>query len=484
MNACDNHGTSVAGCACAIANNGLGSAGVAPLCKVVSARVISSSPACDNSGTVQASWIVDALAWAISQHILITNASFSMGQESDALDAMYKQTRDVDGAIHFAAAGNDGKGFVAYPARIPEVNAVGAASYDGHRASFSNYGKALDFIAPGEAIWTTDRIGPDGYVPGEYEFFSGTSAATPIAAGVAALIRSLRPALPPAMVEDALRSSARDLETPGPDRFTGSGIIRADRAVALALGATPVQDGQHSMRETSATCDRPSFSDDARYVAFAGYSPDLVARDTNGARDVFLRDNSTSSVVLISVDSSGMQGNGDSNHAVISKDGRYVAFQSWASNLVSGDTNGKSDIYLRDTVARTTILISRSTSGALSNGTSRNPSISADGRYIAFESDATNLSPSAPDGLSQIYVRDVLDAKTRLVSMTSSQVAGDAPSILPSISGDGTKVAFMSFATNLVTPDINGGPDILVGDAVSGTLERANVDQNGQQGLG
>src|SRR5439155_1734749 len=132
-------------------------------------------------------------------------------------------------------------------------------------------------------------------------------------------------------------------------------------------------------------------SADGRYVVFQSFASNLVSGDANGLGDVFVRDRQSGATELVSVATGGAQGNGGSNYPSISADGRYVAFASDASNLVSGDTNGVEDVLVHDLQTGATERVSIATGGAQGNGDSRAPSISADGRYVAFESDAQNL---------------------------------------------------------------------------------------------
>ena len=154
--------------------------------------------------------------------------------------------------------------------------------------------------------------------------------------------------------------------------------------------------------------DSPSISADGRYVAFHSDATNLVAGDTNGASDIFVRDRQAGTTTRVSVSSAESQGNDDSYNPSISADGRSVAFQSDASNLVANDTNGTSDIFVRDRQAGTTRRVSISSTGTQGNNNSDAPSISADGRYVAFPSDATNLVANDTNGTSDVFVRGPL----------------------------------------------------------------------------
>jgi len=186
----------------------------------------------------------------------------------------------------------------------------------------------------------------------------------------------------------------------------------------------------------------------------------------------------------VSLDSSGVQGNGDSSVAAISGDKRFVVFESLASNLVSGDTNGKWDIFVHNLNTGTTERVSLNSSEAETDGHSYDPSISADGCYVAFVSDATNLVAGDTNGWEDIFVRDQQSGETRRVSVNSGGVQGNYSSYHPSISADGRYVAFYSFADNLVEGDTNGTWDIFVHDRTTGVTKRVSVDSGGVEANG
>ena len=225
----------------------------------------------------------------------------------------------------------------------------------------------------------------------------------------------------------------------------------------------------------------PSMSADGRFVAFESTATDLVPGDTNGKMDVFVRDRALGTTERVSVDSAGVEGNGDSAHPSISADGRYVAFSSVASNLVAGDTNGNTDVFLRDRVAGTTVRLSVKPSGAQAFGASRYPSISADGRYVAFESSSHDIVAGDTNGQFDIFVRDVVAGTNERVSVDSSGNEANDGSFAAAISGDGRFVAWESDATNLVAVDTNPGIDIFVHDRQTGTTELASLYANGAQ---
>ena len=226
----------------------------------------------------------------------------------------------------------------------------------------------------------------------------------------------------------------------------------------------------------------PSISADGRYVAFYSFASNLVTGDSNGASDIFVHDRNTGDTERVSVDSGGTQGNSGSYGPSISSDGRYVAFHSFASNLVAGDSNGVVDIFVHDRNTGDTERVSLDSSGTQGNSGSANPSISSDGRYVAFYSFASNLVAGDTNGAYDIFVHDRNTGDTERVSVDSSGTQGNSDSANASISSDGRYVAFFSGASNLVTGDSNGFSDIFVHDRNSGDTERVSVDSSGTQG--
>jgi Tol biopolymer transport system component len=228
----------------------------------------------------------------------------------------------------------------------------------------------------------------------------------------------------------------------------------------------------------------PSISADGRFVAFQSDATNLVPADTNGTSDVFVRDLVTTSTRLVSRNSAGAQGNDGSFDPSISADGRFVAFYSYATNLVPADTNGTSDVFVRDLVTGRTRLVSRNSAGTPGNSASFDPSISADGRFVAFDSIATNLVPADTNGDNDVFVRDLVTGRTRLVSRNSAGTPGNSDSFGPSISADGRFVAFNSYATNLVPADTNGTFDVFVRDLVTGRTRLVSRNSAGAKGNG
>ncbi|HET7856613.1 MAG TPA: PASTA domain-containing protein [Gaiellaceae bacterium] len=219
----------------------------------------------------------------------------------------------------------------------------------------------------------------------------------------------------------------------------------------------------------------PATSADGRFVAFYSEASNLVSEDTNGVRDVFVHDRGTGTTTRESVDGSGGQANGQSFSPTMSADGRFVAFYSHASNLVAGDTNGADDVFVRDRTSRTTARVSVATGGTQANGGSYVPALSADGRFVAFLSDASNLVAGDTNRVRDVFVHDRATGTTTRVDLAPDGQEANVGSTGVAISGDGRFVAFASFASNLVVLDENEGSDIFVHDRAAATTERVNV---------
>ncbi len=250
------------------------------------------------------------------------------------------------------------------------------------------------------------------------------------------------------------------------------GASAAAQSTALvSLGSSGVQGNQYS--------EAPSLSRDGLRAAFQSEASNLVSGDTNNAADIFVRDTLLGTTTRVSVSSSGEQSNGYSAAPVLSADGRWVVFLSGATNLVAGDTNGMIDVFLRDTVGGITRRVSVSSLGAQANGISYAPTISADGRLVAFHSSATNLVVGDTNGLWDVFVHDV---QTGLTTRAVSSPSGGQPNghcAAPSLSGDGRLLAFHSNATNLIDQDVNGAWDVFVRDLGVGVTTRVSVSSAG-----
>jgi WD40 repeat protein len=284
-----------------------------------------------------------------------------------------------------------------------------------------------------------------------------------------------------------------------------------------------------------------STSETGRYIAFESYAGNLVSNDTNGVVDVFVHDRDTGTTRRVSVGPSGEQGVGPSSYPAISADGRFVAFQSWAPNLVPGDQNGLCDVFVHDlqtgltqrvsrgiagdpndfsedvdisddgryvsfvsaasnlvpgdvnaamdvfvfdTLTSTTAIASTGPLGQGGNGDALNATLSGDGRLVAFTSEATNLTSDNAGIGNQVFLHDLRTRQTQLASLGGPGLGGNNSSFDPSLSRDGRYVTFSSRATDLVAGDSNGREDVFVRDLTNATTQRVSIDTAGGQGNG
>jgi len=273
----------------------------------------------------------------------------------------------------------------------------------------------------------------------------------------------------------AFESRAENLT--GDDPGSYNLIYRIDRHDGSAvLASPPLNPGPASQFSRM-----PSISGDGGRVVFESDSADLIAGDGNGVGDVFVRDIDSGSTLRASVDSGGVEGNGASARADISADGAYVAFESTADNLVAGDTNGRSDVFVHEIATGITERVSVDSVGTEGNSASQDPAVSGDGRYVVFESDADNLSPLDSGITSDVYRHDRQTGSTELVSVGLGGSVANSSSSQPDISAGGRYVAFVSFANDLVAGDGNGTSDVFVRDMVTGITELVSLDPSGTQ---
>lgn len=248
-----------------------------------------------------------------------------------------------------------------------------------------------------------------------------------------------------------------------------------------------VSAGPEGVADTSAT--GASLSADGRYVAFASSATNLVASAAdNGFTDVFVKDRATGTVEHVSVASDGTPGDLFSTRPAISADGRFVAFQSFATNLdpdVPADANLSHDIYVHERETRVTEKVSVAGNGSRGTSNAYCPSISADGRLVAFASASANLVPADANRQWDIFVRDRDAGRTERVSVASTgrEAQGDFFfNCAPEISANGRYVVFESVALDLVDGDEHAGPDVFVHDRLSGQTEKVSVASDGTQG--
>jgi len=281
--------------------------------------------------------------------------------------------------------------------------------------------------------------------------------------------------------------------------FTRS-FRRAPRLLAFLIGALAITVAlagsafaaattkRVSVRSNEAQADEastePVISSSGRYVVFTSDATNLVAGDLNDTTDVFVRDRKLGTTKLVSVRSNGSQGNAGSQHAAISANGRFVVFDSSASNLVAGDGNGEIDVFIRDLELGTTRLLSVRTNGNQGNGASYDPSISGNGRFVVFTSESSNLVGSDTNGHRDVFLRDRQQGTTVRVSVKSSEGQGNGDSQDTAISADGSSIVFLSSATNLVASDTNAATDVFVRDRKLGTTRRLSLSSGEVQANG
>lgn len=249
------------------------------------------------------------------------------------------------------------------------------------------------------------------------------------------------------------------------------------RTVRVRLAATLNPDGSSS---------QPSLSGDARRVAFASQATNLVAADANGkVSDVFVYDQATSAVELVSAGPNGEAADGRSQQPVLDHDGSHVAFTSYAKNLVPGDRNDAADVFV---LVPGTGLVRASVSdeGDEADGPSYEPDISADGRYVAFTSNADNLVEGDANGEADVFVRDLLTGVTVLVSAShrdrQTDRSADGESSAPAISPDGGHVSFSSDAPDVVEGDGNHRQDVFLRDVTAGRTQMVSLARGGRTG--
>lgn len=227
-----------------------------------------------------------------------------------------------------------------------------------------------------------------------------------------------------------------------------------------------------------------SFSNNGRYVAFGSLSNNLVKNDNNGFFDCFLLDQLTHHIDIVNIAWNGEQANFVSGSVRVSDNGRYAIFYSWADNLVLDDTNDWSDIFVRDRLSGDVTRASVASDGTEGNGAAADFDITPDCRFIAFGSHASNMVKNDTNGWPDVFVHDMVTRETVRVSVSSTGEQGDYPSGNHAISADGRFVAFMSQARNLVDNDTNNREDVFVHDSWTGETEIVSISSNGEYGNG
>jgi len=275
--------------------------------------------------------------------------------------------------------------------------------------------------------------------------------------------------------------SSRHSQISGDGRFV---VFESDATnLAGGTGGLFLKDRQTgSITRVGVDGEAPSISNDGRFIAFDSGATNEVSGDANGLFDVFVYDRQSGVTILVSVDSSGTQENADSMGPVISGDGRYIAFPSAATNLVSNDTNGMQDVFVHDRLTGITERVSIASDGAQGNaGTSSDLSISSDGRIVVFTSSASNLVSGDTNGQKDVFVRDRQTATTTRVSVNSSGVEADHGASDCSLSADGRYVSFSSFSENLISQAPLNFEHVFVHDRQTGITTLASSYSDGSQ---
>jgi len=232
-------------------------------------------------------------------------------------------------------------------------------------------------------------------------------------------------------------------------------------------------------------CSNPRISPDGRFVVFESHATNLVSGDTNGAGDVFLRDRVTGTTTRESLGPGGAQLALGGVQPDLSADARFVLFYTNSTDVVPGNTSGQPQHYLRDRASNLSLSTAVSTGGTLANNASDwVADLSADGHYVVFASFASNLVPADTNGTEDVFLRDVWAGTTSRISVAAAGGNANGTSRLPRISADGTTVVYETGATNIVVPDTNSRTDVIVHQLDTGFVERVSVNTLGAEGNG
>jgi Tol biopolymer transport system component len=274
----------------------------------------------------------------------------------------------------------------------------------------------------------------------------------------------------------AFVSSASDLGAP-----SGSSLSVYLRD--LATGAIALVSADPGGAAGAGSSTGPVISADGRWVAFTSAAPTLVAGDTNGVRDTFVRDVVNATTIRVSLSSTGMQATQDCTATSLSADGRYVAFET-TDALVPTDANGVLDVYVHDRVTGATRRASVASTGTESAGNCYDGWLSADGNRVAFTGNSDDLVPGDANGYSDVFVHDFALGTTVIASVSSTSVLGDLGSLRAALSGDGNTVVFVSAATNLVAQALFPSHHAFARNLSAGTTDLVDADAAGVGGNG
>jgi Tol biopolymer transport system component len=274
----------------------------------------------------------------------------------------------------------------------------------------------------------------------------------------------------------AFQTKASNLDPKDVD--TRSDIYVKDLDTGTLTLASETQAGVKS----NGVSDEADISADGTVVAFRSTATNLDPADTDTVPDVYEKDLVTGQITLVSVNATGTKGNAHSGRPSLTTDGSIVTFRSQSTNLLAADTDSAFDIYLKNLSSGTLRLVSADASGAGGNGASTTPMISADGTLVAFRSSATNLTAADTDSIYDILVKNLATGTVTLASVTSTGTKSNGSSVNPSLSADGSAVAFGTFATNFDPRDTDTVQDAYVKFLGSGSLVLASTSPTGTKG--
>ena len=349
----------------------------------------------------------------------------------------------------------------------------GPTNADSYEPSISDDGTKIAYYS-----FAVDLVGGDtnGFAD-VFLYDTTTGATTLVSAAVGGGPSNGVSALPSISADGkkvAYHSSASDLVV-----VDGNGATLDVFLYDVATGTTTLVSTDAGGSRSNGLSYVPSVNADGTKIAYYSEASDLVAGDTNGMADIFVHDTVTGITTLVTIDTGGGPTNGGSTSPSVSADGTRIAYNSQASDLVAGDTNGFADVFLHDTSTGATTRISTGTMGGTANGASYEPAISADGTRIAYWSSASDLVTGDSNGVSDVFVYDTATGATTLASVDLGGGPADDQSEVPSISADGTKVAFRSEASDLVLGDNNSFGDIFVYDIVTGVMTLITTSTSG-----